>query len=156
MAYRIPCMKISMVRDGSISAESRTVNQSLTAATIVRELIGDRDREEFIVLMMDAKNHVTAVHSVAVGSLSLCIVHPREVFKAAVLANASGIIMAHNHPSGDPTPSVEDFRLTERLVQAGELMGIRVLDHIVLGDSSAAIPYVSFADNGNINPKPIN
>jgi DNA repair protein RadC len=81
---------------------------------------------------------------VSEGSLTLSIVHPREVFALAVRESAAGVIFLHNHPSGDPTPSAEDRRLTDRLVTAGEVLGIRVLDHMVIGDGR----YVSFADEG--------
>jgi len=76
--------------------------------------------------------------------LTLSIVHPREVFALAVRESAAGVIFLHNHPSGDPTPSAEDRRLTDRLVTAGEVLGIRVLDHMIIGDGR----YVSFADEG--------
>lgn len=80
------------------------------------------------------------------GSLDASVVHPREVFKAAIVANAAALICAHNHPSGDPEPSREDRAITERLRQAGTLLGIPVLDHIVLGDGTTH--YFSFADAG--------
>ena len=139
-----------MVRDGSIAVEDRLVRESSKAQRVIRDLIGGNDREEFVALFLDAKNRVMSVHTVAVGSLSLCIVHPREVFKAAILANAAGIIVAHNHPSGDPTPSREDRELTDRLCEAGRILGVAVLDHIIVGaESSDGHPsYTSFADNG--------
>lgn len=148
MNYRIPIVKISMVRDGSVSVTDRLVNESQKAAAVIRDMIGVNDREEFLALFLDAKNRIISVHSVAVGSLSLCIVHPREVFKAAILANASGVILAHNHPSGDPTPSKEDRELTDRLCKAGEILGIRVLDHVVIGDQANTPSFISFADHG--------
>ena len=150
MSYRIPVVKISMVRDGSITIEERLVRESTKAQRVIRDLIGGNDREEFVALFLDAKNRVMSVHTVAVGSLSLCIVHPREVFKAAILANASGIIVAHNHPSGDPTPSREDRELTDRLCEAGRILGITVLDHIIVGaeNSDGRPSYTSFADSG--------
>lgn len=104
----------------------------------------DLKREIFKVVMLDAKNAVIKAVTVSEGSLTLSIVHPREVFALAVRESAAGVIFLHNHPSGDPTPSVEDRRLTERLVAAGEVLGIRVLDHLVMGDGR----YVSFADEG--------
>ena len=83
-------------------------------------------------------------HVVSVGSLTASLVHPREVFKVAILANAAAIICCHAHPSGDPTPSAEDTAITQRLREAGELLGIGLLDHVVFGDDR----YVSFADEG--------
>jgi DNA repair protein RadC len=97
-----------------------------------------------LVVPLDTKNRVLGFHVVSVGSLGASLVHPREVFKIAILANAASVILVHNHPSGDPEPSAEDRRVTERLKEAGELVGIPVLDHVVIGDGR----YVSFTDRG--------
>ena len=91
-------------------------------------------KEHLKSLLMDTKNRVLAIKTVSIGDLSSSIVHPREVFKDAVVASAASLIIAHNHPSGDPTPSSEDVAVTKRLMQAGEIMGIDLLDHIVIGD----------------------
>jgi DNA repair protein RadC len=107
-------------------------------------LVRDLKHEIFKVILLDAKNTVMKEVTVSEGSLTLSIVHPREVFALAVRESAAGVIFLHNHPSGDPTPSTEDRRLTDRLVTAGEVLGIRVLDHLVIGDGR----YVSFADEG--------
>ena len=96
--------------------------------------------------MLDGKNRVTAVHLVSQGSLSQSIVHPRETFKSAVLANAAAVILVHNHPSGDVTPSREDAEITRRLKEAGELLGIRVLDHLIVDTESGH--YTSFTSQG--------
>lgn len=105
------------------------------------------DREHFVVMCLDNKNHMAGFHVVSVGSVAMSIVHPREVFKVALLANASGIILMHNHPSGDPTPSTEDTEITRRLRQCAELFGMRLLDHVIFGDASTR-PYVSMVDDG--------
>ncbi len=126
------------------------------------------DREQFVVILLDAKNVHIGFNVVSVGSLTSSLVHPREVFKPVVLYNdavqeqydakemakgigtvivrrsAAAIILAHNHPSGDPCPSAEDLQITKRLREIGELMGVRVLDHIIFGDNR----YVSFVDDG--------
>lgn len=104
----------------------------------------DLRHEIFQVILLDAKNTVIRDATVSEGSLTLSIVHPREVFNLAVRESAAAVIFLHNHPSGDPTPSQEDRSLTARLVSAGEVLGIRVLDHMIVGDRS----YVSFADKG--------
>jgi DNA repair protein RadC len=114
------------------------------AAEIFQSYLAGADREYFIVLLLDNKHRINAINVVAVGSLTTALVHPREVFKPAVMANAAAVILGHCHPSGDPAPSSEDFQLTKRLVEAGELMGIPVLDHIVIGQGQ----HVSFADRG--------
>jgi DNA repair protein RadC len=104
------------------------------------------DREHFMVILLDRKNAPIGINTVSIGSLTASVVHMREVFKPAILANAAAILCGHNHPSGDPAPSHEDRALTQRLVDAGKLLGIAVLDHIVLGDGTTA--FFSFADQG--------
>src|SRR5882672_5446015 len=89
-------------------------------------------REHFVVLLLNARHEVEAVETISIGSLNASIVHPREVFLPAVLASAASIVLTHNHPSGDPEPSEEDLSITRRLVQAGELLGIGVLDHVIV------------------------
>ena len=93
------------------------------------------DREHFRVILLNSKNQVLGIESVAVGSLNSAIVHPREIFKLPVKRSAAAVILVHNHPSGDPTPSQEDVEVTRRLVEVGNLLGIEVLDHIVIGDN---------------------
>src|SRR5437868_1128371 len=104
----------------------------------------DLRHEVFKVILLDAKHAIMRDVTVSEGSLTLSIVHPREVFTLAVRESAAAVIFLHNHPSGDPTPSREDRVLTARLVSAGEVLGIRVLDHLVVGDGR----YISFADQG--------
>jgi len=107
-------------------------------------LLRDLRHEVFKVVLLDAKHTIIRDATVSEGSLTLSIVHPREVFNLAVRESAAAVIFLHNHPSGDPQPSTEDRELTARLVAAGNLLGIRVLDHLVIGDRA----YVSFADRG--------
>lgn len=104
----------------------------------------DLRHEIFAVVLLDAKHQVIRDVTISEGSLTLSIVHPREVFIPAVRASAAAVIFLHNHPSGDPTPSQEDRVLTTRLASAGALLGIQVLDHLIVGDGT----YVSFADQG--------
>ncbi len=104
----------------------------------------DLRHEVFKIILLDAKNTIIRDATVSEGSLTLSVVHPREVFNLAVRESAAAVIFLHNHPSGDPQPSPEDRVLTARLVNAGELLGIRVLDHLIMGDGQ----YVSFADRG--------
>jgi DNA repair protein RadC len=96
--------------------------------------LSEEPQEKFCILCMNTKNRIAGVHTISVGSLNSTIVHPREVFKAALLNNSSAIILLHNHPSGDPEPSAEDIAITNRLMKAGEILGIQVLDHIIIGD----------------------
>lgn len=92
------------------------------------------DREKFMVIMLDSKNNVIRDEIVSVGTLNSAIIHPREVFKTAIKESANAVIIVHNHPSGDCTPSEEDLILTRKIVEAGEVIGITVLDHVIVGD----------------------
>ena len=94
------------------------------------------DREHFVVLALDARNRPIGANTVSVGTLSASLVHPRETFKFAILANAAAVILAHNHPSGDLSPGRDDIELTQRLVKAGGIIGIEVLDHVIVGGQS--------------------
>jgi DNA repair protein RadC len=101
-------------------------------------------KEHFATLHLDGKNKIVCMDIVSIGSLNQAIVHPREVFKTACLSNAAALILVHQHPTGDATPSQEDISITRRLREAGEIMGIRVLDHVIVGDGE----YVSFVERG--------
>ena len=100
-------------------------------------------KEHFITLHLDGKNRVVCLDRVSVGSLNQSIVHPREVFKSACMSGAAGIVMIHNHPTGDPVPSKEDLDITRRLKECGELLGIRILDHIIIDET-----YLSMVEQG--------
>lgn len=104
----------------------------------------EQKKEKFITLCLDTKNQVLKEEVVSIGSLNASIVHPREVFKSALMESSASVIMVHNHPSGDPSPSREDIMVTEKLVEGGKLLGIDVLDHIIIGDGR----YVSLKDEG--------
>lgn len=101
---------------------------------IVKDELIEIDREKFLVFHVDGKNRVLNYEVVSVGSLNRSIVHPREAFKSAIKNNAASVIFVHNHPTGDPTPSSDDIAITKRLVEAGKILGIKVLDHIIVGD----------------------
>ena len=96
--------------------------------------MGRLDREQIRVVMLDTRNGVIDVEIVSIGTINSCIGHPREIFKSAIVKSAASIIIVHNHPSGDPSPSPEDFALTKRLIGVGKFLGIEVLDHVVIGD----------------------
>lgn len=140
----IPRYRVCVVPESRHAGPLVLIRDSVNAAAALRPFFAGLDREQFLVCCLDAKNAIIGVNVVSIGSVTLSIVHPREVFKPAILLNSCGIIAAHNHPSGDPTPSAEDRTLTGRLRQAGELLGITLLDHIVLGDNRI----YSFADQG--------
>ena len=101
-------------------------------------------KEMFITLHLDGKNRIICMDLVSLGSLNQSICHPRKIYKTACLSNAAALILVHQHPTGDPTPSSEDISITRRLKEAGEIMGIKVLDHIIVGDGE----YLSFVERG--------
>jgi len=145
MPYRVARYRLLLVKDGTVPTTwDRQLRQSRDVADLMGPLAANLDREHFWLLALDGKNRVTALHVVSVGSLTAALVHPREVFVAAILAKAASIVLVHNHPSGDPSPSAEDLALTKRLCEVGDLVGIKVLDHLVLGEDS----FRSFADEG--------
>jgi DNA repair protein RadC len=121
----------------------RMLPQASDVHAVARDLELAR-REHFVAFYLDARNRVLARETVSVGSLSASIVHPREVFAPAIERRAASIVLAHNHPSGDPEPSADDLALTRRLVQAGILLGIDILDHLVIGHGA----YVSLKSRG--------
>ncbi len=124
----------------------QVVSSPQDVVKVIEKRIADEDREVFLVLCLNTKNKVVAIHRAHVGSINASIVHPREVFKSAILNNAASIIVAHNHPSGQSVPSPEDFEVTKRLVKAGEIIGIEVLDHIVIGRNE----YTSLKSQGRM------
>ena len=145
--YRIPVYRVQLVRDGSQKTERKKVSQPAVAANVLWQFLERADREHFVVVLLDTQNQIIGIHTVTVGTLDASLVHPREIFKAAILANSAAILLAHNHPSGDPTPSAEDRSVTRLLVDAGIVLGIEVLDHVVLGESPR---YYSFREAGHM------
>lgn len=103
-------------------------------ASLLMEEMRYLDREQFRTISLNTKNHVLFIDRISTGSLNASIVHPREVFKPAISRSAAALVLVHNHPSGDPSPSEEDMDVTRRLIEAGRILGIAILDHIVIGD----------------------
>jgi len=103
-------------------------------ASLMKGSLKDKKKEHFWAILLDTRSQLIKKAEISVGSLDSSIVHPREVFKEALSASAASVIFVHNHPSGDPAPSADDIKLTKRLVQAGEIMGIEVLDHVIIGN----------------------
>lgn len=143
LPYRVPRYRVTLVCEDSGSPSSMPIKTSTDAAAVLRPCFDGLDREQFVVCGLDAKHHLIGINIVSIGSLSLSIVHPREVLKPLILMNAAAWLCAHNHPSGDVMPSREDLALTTRLRAGAELLGIRLLDHLILGEC-----YYSFADQG--------
>jgi DNA repair protein RadC len=113
----------------------------------VPDAIRYANKEMFMVANVSAKNYLISLEVVTMGILDASLIHPREVFRQAIVANAAAVLVGHNHPSGDPTPSNEDIRLTRQLVEAGKVVDIRVMDHIIVG----ADRFVSFREQGLVN-----
>jgi len=122
------------LEDSSDKDRKTTVKSPEDAIKSVKNQLKGKKKEHFLVLSLDTRNHLINTQTISIGSLDSSIVHPREVFKEAISSTAASVIFAHNHPSGDPTPSEDDIKLTKRLVEAGEILGIEVLDHIIICD----------------------
>ena len=132
-----------------ISASATDREHIISPGAAAQYLMGrmrNLTHEYFVVLLLNTKNRIIRVKQIAEGSLTSAVVHPREVFAPAVMAHAACILVAHNHPSGDPYPSTEDRSLTKALEEAGNVMGIPLLDHVVVGDGR----YYSFKEHGDL------
>ena len=128
-----PAIRLLETKLVSVAAPRGVVLSGPAAsAALLHELIGESDREEFVALLLNARHRVTHAHVVSRGALQSTTVHPREVFKAAVLANAAALVVGHNHPSGDPRESPEDKAMAARLREVGTLLGIELLDSIIV------------------------
>jgi DNA repair protein RadC len=122
--------------------EKKQILSSKDASIVLEDNLRGLCKEHFIILMLNTKNFLLGVETISIGSLNSSIVHPRELFKSAINKSAAAIILAHNHPSGDATPSREDIEVTKRIKSGGQLLGIDVIDHIIIGDNS----YYSFKE----------
>ena len=134
---------LSLIKTGRVSEKEVRYTDPRMIFDACRDM-ASLDREHFVVLHLDGKNRIVARETVSIGSLNQAIVHPREVFKAAVHNGSAAIICVHNHPSGDPEPSDEDKAITRRLCEAGDIVGINVLDHVIVGQDA----YFSFIGAG--------
>jgi len=143
----IPICKITLEQIGSISLPDRLIRTPEDVVKITKKYLDGSDREHFIGLYLDSANHVICIHTISMGSLNSSVVHPREVFKLAYMANAASVIVAHNHPSGNVEPSSEDVAITRQLVEAGKILGIPINDHIIVTNGGN---YMSFAERGLI------
>jgi DNA repair protein RadC len=127
--------------------EKFVIRSPQDAADVAAQFIGDDDREVFFVMCLNTKNQVVAVHRCHVGGLNASIVMPREVFKSSILNNSASIIVSHQHPSQDVTPSREDIEVTSRLVECGKILGIEVLDHLIINTKAK---YYSLKENARL------
>ena len=130
----VACLELGRRAGAWPRGDSPSVARPEDAVALLASRVRGQDREQFWALALDTKNRLIREISVSVGSLNASIVHPRELFKSAVRVSAASVVVVHNHPSGDPTPSGADIQLTRRLARAGDVLGIELLDHVVIGD----------------------
>ncbi|UYO63638.1 DNA repair protein RadC [Acetobacterium wieringae] len=146
-AKRIQIVSLKMVRESTILYEARKISSPKDAAGLGQRFLEEADREQVIVCCLDNKNVPINLNVVSMGTLNTSLIHPREVFKTAIMSNAASIVLFHNHPSGDPEPSQEDISITKRIADAGTLMGIELLDHIIIGLEGR---YLSLKEHGHL------
>lgn len=142
----IPIVSLRLVRERTVEYGVENLIHSEDVFELFHSLIGDLDRESVWIVCLDSKSKLSCLSQVSLGTLSSCSMEPREIFKAALLSNAASIITVHNHPSGNPEPSREDFYVTRRILRAARILGIRYHDHIIIGEGR----YYSFADQGKV------
>jgi DNA repair protein RadC len=142
MKKQIPVIVSNSVKSYKVEGSIREASR---VAEVVRAFIGDDQREWFLAFHLNTKHYVNSIHVISIGTLNTSLVHPREVFRSAIQDSASSIIVAHNHPNGDSTPSNNDDLVTRSLVQSGNILGIQVLDHVVVGTD-----YYSYLDSGRL------
>lgn len=128
-----------------LNTEAFHASSPQSVFNFIKSQIGFATKEHFIVLGMDTKNMILVYHVVSIGTINEAIVHPREVFFTIIKSLCSGVVLVHNHPSGNVTPSKQDIETTKRMVEAGKILGIPVLDHVIVGDD-----YYSLKENGFI------
>lgn len=131
------------ITNNILNKQITVIKSSLDVYNLMKDEVSISDKEHFIVILLNSKNDIISKELVSVGDLNSTVANPREIFKPAVKKSANSIILCHNHPSGDPTPSLNDKMLTKRLVDAGEILGIQVLDHIIIGQNR----YFSIIEN---------
>jgi DNA repair protein RadC len=138
-------VKIQMVRERTIQYED-PISNHVKCYEVIKGIFDGSDREMFIVVCLTRGNHINAINRVSIDTLNHSLAHPSEVFKPAILSNSASIIVAHNHPGGDLAPSGDDKAITKQLIEAGQILGIEVLDHLVIGEDH----YHSMADNNEM------
>lgn len=132
--YYLPLVRLQVVKEKGIFYGKEQICTPENVVIFAKEVIGTADREHILVISVDAKMYPTSIEITSIGTLDAAISSPREVFKHAVMSNAYGIIMVHNHPTGETEPSREDWKNAKHMKKVGELLGIPLLDHVIIGD----------------------
>jgi DNA repair protein RadC len=143
--YKIPDYKVMLIKDSSVPSNKKRIGSPVDVVSMFKTYLEGVDREHFCIAMLDRKGNLLGLNTVSIGSVSSSIVHPREVFKPAIVIGASSIILCHNHPSGDTMPSNEDIAITKKLIEGGKILNIEILDHVIIGDN-----YYSMKEKGII------
>jgi len=142
-----PLYKVMLVQDASVQIANRLIQAPEHAAKIVTDYLRGVDREHFVGLYLNTANNLITIHTVSVGTLNSSLVHPREVFKIALMVNAASVVVSHNHPSGNAEPSQEDLAITKQLVEAGKILGVPLYDHVIVTEGNG---FTSFSERGLI------
>jgi len=132
-AIQLLAIKEIVKRKNSMRDTVEKIKSARDVFNLFKEETRNHSKEHFFTVLLDTKNKIMKIEEVSIGILDATIIHPREIFKEAIKSSASRIILVHNHPSGDPTPSEEDISITKKLISAGEIIGIEVLDHVIIG-----------------------
>lgn len=147
MKKKIDIVSLKLLKEKSMEYNFTSVKNPINVVKLAKELIGEVDREYVLVLNLNTNLEPNSIEVCGIGSLSEAVIHPREIFKLAILSSASKIIMVHTHPSGHVEPSLEDIQATKRIRKAGEILGIPLVDHLILGNDN---DYFSFTEHGDL------
>lgn len=143
---KINVVSIKLFKEGDLLVESNKIKSTGDAFSVLKKYLDHKDREYLVVLTLDTRNKITNINTVSIGTLNSSMAHPREIFKTAILSNAESIIIGHNHVSGDSFPSGEDIQMTRIIKKCGDILGIVLLDHLIIGDDN----YTSLKEKGII------
>lgn len=147
MKKKIDVVSLKLLKEKSLEYNFTSVKNPINVVKLTKKLIGEVDREYVLVLNLNTNLEPNSIEVCGIGSLSEAVIHPREIFKSAILSSASKIIMVHTHPSGHVEPSLEDIQTTMRIRKVGEILGIPLVDHLILGNDN---DYFSFTEHGDI------
>ena len=140
------CFELGKRQDLEPELKNYDIKNPQSVVKAIRASIKDKAKEHFKLILLDTRNKIIGISTISIGTLNASLVHPREIFKEAIIHNSASVVLAHNHPSGDPEPSEEDLTITKRLVESGKILGIEVIDHIIIGKTN----FSSFKERGLI------